>query len=69
MVTPEQRLRLHQRMWEVLQEKKVFLMDFWNFGTATHGCLAAGRQGGYFYVSWNGDVIPCVFIPYAAANI
>jgi len=69
MVTPEQRLRLHHRMWEVLREKKVFLMDFWNSGTATHGCLAAGRQGGYFYVNWNGDVTPCVFIPYAPANI
>jgi MoaA/NifB/PqqE/SkfB family radical SAM enzyme len=69
MVTPEQRLRLHPRMWEVLREKKVFLMDFWNSGTATHGCLAAGRQGGYFYVNWNGDVTPCVFIPYAPANI
>ncbi|MGC9074516.1 MAG: radical SAM/SPASM domain-containing protein [Candidatus Bipolaricaulaceae bacterium] len=69
MVTPEQRLRLHRRMWEVLREKKVFLMDFWNSGTATHGCLAAGRQGGYFYVNWNGDVTPCVFIPYASANI
>jgi len=44
MVTPQQRLRLQRRMWEVIKEKKVFLMDFWNSGTATHGCLAAGRQ-------------------------
>lgn len=69
MITPEQRLRLQRRMWEVIKEKKVFLMDFWNSGTAVHGCLAAGRQAGYFYVNWNGDVTPCVFIPYAAANI
>lgn len=69
MVTPQQRLRLQRRMWEVIKEKKVFLMDFWNSGTAVHGCLAAGRQAGYFYINWNGDVTPCVFVPYAAANI
>ncbi|MEM3486105.1 MAG: radical SAM/SPASM domain-containing protein [Candidatus Methanomethyliaceae archaeon] len=69
MVTPEQRLYLHRRMWEVVREKKVFLMDFWNSGSTTHGCLAAGRQGGYFYINWNGDVTPCIFIPYAAANV
>lgn len=69
MVTPEQRLRLQRRMWDVIRTKKVFLMDFWNSGTACHGCVAAGRSGGYFYITWNGDVTPCVFIPYAGANI
>jgi MoaA/NifB/PqqE/SkfB family radical SAM enzyme len=69
MVTPEQRLRMQRRMWEVIKERKVFLMDFWNSGSASHGCLAGGRQGGYFYITWNGDVTPCVFVPYAGANI
>ncbi len=69
MVTPEQRLRLQRRMWQVIKERRVFLMDFWNSGTAVHGCIAAGRQAGYFYINWNGDVTPCVFIPYAATNI
>ncbi|MBC7220948.1 radical SAM protein [Candidatus Bipolaricaulota bacterium] len=69
MVTPEQRLRLQRRMWEVIRTKRIFLMDFWNSGTACHGCVAAGRAGGYFYINWNGDVTPCVFIPYAGANI
>jgi MoaA/NifB/PqqE/SkfB family radical SAM enzyme len=69
MVTPEQRLRLQRRIWQVIRERKVFLMDFWNSGTAVHGCLAGGRQGGYFYINWNGDVTPCVFVPYAACNI
>ena len=69
MVTPEQRLKLQRRIWQVIKEKRVFLMDFWNSGTAVHGCLAAGRQAGYFYINWNGDVTPCVFIPYAATNI
>lgn len=69
MITPEQRLRFQRRILEVIKEEKVFLIDFWNSGTAVHGCLAGGRQGGYFYINWNGDVTPCVFIPYAAANI
>jgi MoaA/NifB/PqqE/SkfB family radical SAM enzyme len=69
MITPEQRLRLQRRMWNVINEKKVFLMDFWNSGTTVHGCLAAGRQAGYFYINWNGDVTPCVFVPYAGTNI
>ncbi len=69
MVTPQQRLGLQRRIWQVIREKKVFLMDFWNSGTSTHGCLAAGRESGYFYINWNGDVTPCVFVPYAAGNI
>ena len=69
MVTPQQRLGLQRRIWQVISERKVFLMDFWNSGTATHGCLAAGRKAGYFYITWNGDVTPCVFVPYAACNI
>ncbi len=69
MVTPQQRLGLQRRIWQVISDRKVFLMDFWNSGTATHGCLAAGRKAGYFYITWNGDVTPCVFVPYAGANI
>jgi len=69
MVTPEQRLKLQRRIWQVIRERKIFLMDFWNSGTSTHGCLAAGRESGYFYINWNGDITPCVFVPYAAGNI
>ncbi|MCK4681533.1 SPASM domain-containing protein, partial [Candidatus Bipolaricaulota bacterium] len=28
-----------------------------------------GRKAGYFYINWNGDVTPCVFVPYAGGNI
>lgn len=69
MVTPEQRAQLRERMWEVMKEREIFMLDFWNSGTAVHGCLSGGRQGGYFYVTWNSDVTPCVFVPYAGANI
>jgi MoaA/NifB/PqqE/SkfB family radical SAM enzyme len=33
------------------------------------GCVSAGRERGYIYVDWNGKVMPCVFAPYAAADI
>ncbi len=69
MVTPQQRLEMLRRVWRLVRERKMFIADFWNSGTASDGCIAAGRAGGYFYINWNGDVTPCVFIPYAAANI
>jgi MoaA/NifB/PqqE/SkfB family radical SAM enzyme len=48
--------------------RHIFIADFWNSATATNGCLAAGRAGGYFHVNWNGDVSPCVFFPYSPIN-
>jgi hypothetical protein len=45
------------------------LLDFWNHGPLVEGCIAAGRERGYLYVDWNGHVMPCVFMPYAAANL
>ncbi|MBW1708779.1 MAG: radical SAM protein [Deltaproteobacteria bacterium] len=69
MVTPEQRVEMYKRMVRIVRERKVFLADFWNSGTAAGGCLSAGRKGGYYYIDWHGNVTPCVFIPYAADNI
>lgn len=71
MVTPEQRLAMWRRTWHLIRERRLFLADFWNCGTATNGCIAAGQHGGagYFYIDWNGNVMPCVFVPYAAANL
>lgn len=69
MPTPEQRLELWRRSWEVVEERKAFLFDFWNYGTMVHGCVAAGRERGYMHVDWNGKVMPCVFVPYSAGNI
>lgn len=67
MVTPEQRLRMWRRTWEIIRERRIFLVDFWNCGTVTEGCIAAGTS--YLYIDWYGKVMPCVFVPYAAANI
>ena len=67
VVTPEQRLKMWERTWQIIRQRKIMLADFWNCGTVTEGCIAAGHS--YFYIDWNGKIMPCVFVPYAAANI
>ena len=69
MPSPEQRAQYWRRSWEVVAEKRLFLLDFWNHGPQVEGCIAAGRERGYLYIDWNGKVMPCVFAPYSAANI
>ena len=69
MVPPEHRAAMWRRTWDLINRKKVFYADFWNSATASSGCISAGRPNGYFHIIWNGDITPCVFIPYAAANI
>ena len=69
MLTPEQRVRLHERVWHLVRDRRLFIADFWNSGTATCGCVAGGRAGGYLYVDWNGAVCPCVFVPYSPVNL
>jgi MoaA/NifB/PqqE/SkfB family radical SAM enzyme len=69
VVTPEQRLQMYEKQQIMMKDKKLFFLDFWNGGPISHGCLAGGRRGGYFYVNWNGDVTPCVFFPYSTGNI
>ena len=64
MVTPEQRLEMFKRIWVLVKKEKLFIADFWNSGTASDGCMAAARGGGYFYVMWDGTITPCVFIPF-----
>ncbi len=69
MPTPSQRVWMWQRTWELIKNKQVFLVDFWNHGSASSGCIAGGREGGYLHINWHGDVAPCVFFPYAVSNI
>lgn len=71
MVTPAQRMRMYERTWKAIREKKYFIADFWNCGTASDGCIAAGAAygGGYIYITWTGDVTPCVFNPFRVDNI
>jgi len=58
------------RKWEKLTESKKYpVADFWNSGLLTSGCIAYGRRGGYIYIDWNGNIMPCVFVPYYTDNI
>ncbi len=69
MPTPEERVWMWRREWEVIRERGYFYVDFWNHGTFSAGCISGGRQGGYLYIDWNGDIFPCVFVPYSPVNI
>jgi MoaA/NifB/PqqE/SkfB family radical SAM enzyme len=69
MVEPEKRIQLY-KTWERLLEKKRYpVADFWNSALLTNGCIAYGRMGGYLYIDWNGNIMPCVFVPYYEDNI
>ena len=69
MVTPEQRKIMLEQELHLINDRDVFLIDFWNGGPLSLGCISAGRAGGYFYIDWNGNIAPCVFFPYHIANI
>ncbi len=69
MPTPEQRVWMLRRTWEVIRARRIFLVDFWNSGPSVFGCLAGGKESGYLYIDWNGKVMPCVFYPYSPVNI
>lgn len=69
MVTPEQRKRMLDRQLDLMGNRGLFFIDFWNGGPMSGGCMSAGRSGGYFHVDWNGDCSPCVFMPYAVDNV
>ncbi len=69
MLSPEERVGLYYQWERMLFEKRYFIGDFWNAGAASDGCIAYGRPGGYFYVDWNGNIMPCVFVPYYVDNI
>ena len=69
MLTPEERLEMFKREQEILHTTDIFFADFWNSGPVSDGCIAGGRFGGYLHLLWNGDVTPCVFIPYKLHNI
>ncbi len=69
MISPEQRLALFEKEQKMIKESNLFLVDFWNGGPYSNGCISAGRPGGYFYIDWNGNVAPCTFFPYYVSNM
>ena len=69
IVSPERRVELY-KVWEkLLTEKKYPVADFWNSGILSNGCIAYGRHDGYIYIDWNGNIMPCVFVPYYVDNV
>ncbi|MDI3534772.1 MAG: hypothetical protein PWQ82_1137 [Thermosediminibacterales bacterium] len=67
MATPEQRAYMFERIKHFRQTKPIFLVDFWNDGEASNGCIAGGRR--YFHINAAGDVEPCAFVHYSTCNI
>lgn len=69
MISPEERLQLYKIQDKMLKEKEYFVVDFWNSAPMSNGCICCGRTGGYFYINWDGNIMPCVFIPYYVDNV
>jgi len=68
-VPPLIRRRMWEREQDLVRKERLFIADFWNGGTFSSGCIAGGRPGGYLYIDWNGNIYPCVFVPYWKDNI
>jgi len=71
MVSPEQRVEMLRKTRKWMYQRELFIADFWNSAMLSNGCIAAGRHegGGYIYIDWSGNVMPCVFNPYSQDNI
>jgi MoaA/NifB/PqqE/SkfB family radical SAM enzyme len=67
MLTPEQRSYMTMRVPAIRRDKPFMLVDFWNDGELTHGCIAGGRR--YFHVTASGAVEPCAFVHFSTHNI
>lgn len=67
MATPEQRAYMYEKVLEYRKTKPIFIMDFWNDGEISHGCIAGGKR--YLHINARGDVEPCAFVHYATCNI
>lgn len=68
-ITPKQRVELFREWEKLIKNKHYFIADFWNSGMFTLGCIAYGARGGYFYIDWDGKIMPCVFVPYYVDNL
>lgn len=67
MATVEQRTYMYNRINEIRSKDPIFVLDFWNDGEFSNGCIAGGKR--YFHINANGDCEPCAFIHYANMNI
>jgi len=69
MITPLQRIELFKTQRKVLIENKFFVADFWNSAILSDGCISCGKPKGYFYINWDGNIMPCVFVPHFIDNV
>jgi len=67
MLTPDQRAYLVERVRYIRTHKPFMLMDFWNDGEYTKGCIAGGRR--YFHITPGGNVAPCAFVQFSCDSI
>jgi hypothetical protein len=58
---------MYHRVREMRKEKPLFIVDFWNDGEFSGGCIAGGRR--FLHINSNGDVEPCAFVHYSGINI
>jgi len=68
-LSPEKRREIWFREQEFIRQKRLVVADFWNSGSLSSGCIAGGREDGYLYIDWKGNVYPCVFVPYWKDNV
>jgi MoaA/NifB/PqqE/SkfB family radical SAM enzyme len=64
LINSKQRLALYRIWEEMLTDRKYPIADFWNSAAIVEGCIAYGRTSGYFYINWDGKIMPCVFVPF-----
>jgi len=67
MLKSEQRAYLIERVNYIRTHNPFMLMDFWNDGAYTQGCIAGGRS--YFHITPSGAVTPCAFAQFTCDNI
>ncbi|MFA5029537.1 MAG: radical SAM protein [Patescibacteria group bacterium] len=67
MLSPGARFELYKKWRQLIREKNWFVADFWNSAEMSEGCISCGKS--YFYIDWNANIMPCVFIPYYKDNV
>ncbi|OAA86668.1 radical SAM protein [Clostridium ljungdahlii] len=66
MLTPEQRIRLGEKIREIRNTKPYFTIDFFNDAPYVGGCIA-GKY--YCHINSKEEVEPCIFAHFAADNL
>ncbi|MBW1900894.1 MAG: radical SAM protein [Deltaproteobacteria bacterium] len=66
ILTEDQKKQIYDMVKDVRARKPILLMDFYNDAKLTEGC-SAGRI--VVHINANGDVEPCVLMPFAKDNI